>query len=282
MKNFKGWTLPDTDVAPKEMSSNQVGEDETCDALCGQFRVLQKKRGYRFSTDELVTAHFVYQHSIYPKSILELGCGQGTVSLFLAWKWQGIRFVGVEAQQTSFELAKKNLQLNSLESRFQLHHQDLRSLDLSEKFQVIVSTPPYFNLDQGVRSEIDQIDQGRFETRGSIADYASCALKHLAPGGSFFSVLPWSEIHKANAVNVGSSEWQRIRTTRIFFKEGGVEGLGLFQWMRKSDLPEVYLNCLPTPNGIETDPITVRSKNGEVTPAYATLKLEMGFPPTLR
>jgi len=282
MKNFKGWTLPDSDVVAENVNSNPPGEDETCDALCGQFLILQKKKGYRFSTDELVTAHFIYQHSIYPKAVLELGCGQGTVSLFLAWKWQGVNFTGVEAQETSFRLAQRNIQLNALQSRFHLHHQDLRSLELSEKFQVIASTPPYFNLTQGVRSEIAQIDQGRFETRGSIADYASCALKHIAPGGSFFSVLPWSEIDKANAVNDEHSEWQRIRTTRVIFKEGGSEGLGLFQWMRKSDLPAVYINCLPTPNGIESDPIIVRAKNGEVTPTYATLKLEMGFPPTLR
>ena len=57
-------------------------EEETLDTILnGHLRVFQKKKGYRFSLDSILLAHFV---SLKPRTCaIDLGCGSGIILLIL-------------------------------------------------------------------------------------------------------------------------------------------------------------------------------------------------------
>ena len=94
-------------------------EEETLDKILdGHLRVFQKKKGYRFSLDSILLAHFV---SLKPRTCaIDLGCGNGIILLILAKRFPHINCTGLEIQENLALLAQKNTQLNGLDSRIKI------------------------------------------------------------------------------------------------------------------------------------------------------------------
>jgi len=113
-----------------------LGPDDplTDDALTGDFRVWQRARGHRYSLDDVLTAHEALR-ALEEGAVREgralhdtcdLGCGLGSVLLMIAWARPELASVGVEAQDVSFELARRNVARNGVEARVRLVRGDLR------------------------------------------------------------------------------------------------------------------------------------------------------------
>ncbi len=125
--------------------SFSLREDETLDQLLsGELKIIQKKKGYRFSLDALLLTDFI---RISPgDEVLDLGTGSGVIPLILAKKSPAKRIVGVEIQKDLAEMALRNVQLNALEERITILHRDLRELpgELPAcSFDLVLSNPPY-------------------------------------------------------------------------------------------------------------------------------------------
>src|SRR3990172_8119041 len=88
--------------------------------LAGEWRILQRLDGHRWSLDDLVTAWVAADEmgAEPPGQMVDLGCGIGAVLLLLAWRWPALRAVGIEAQAASVELARRSLTWNGAEERF--------------------------------------------------------------------------------------------------------------------------------------------------------------------
>lgn len=91
-------------------------EEETLDTILnGRLQVFQNKKGYRFSLDSILLAHFV---SLKPRArVIDLGCGNGIIVLIAAKRFPHVNCVGLEIQEKLAELARKNTQLNGLSGR---------------------------------------------------------------------------------------------------------------------------------------------------------------------
>ncbi|MEK7841400.1 MAG: methyltransferase, partial [Deltaproteobacteria bacterium] len=95
-----------------------INTDETLDEL-GEFRIIQKKNGYRFSDDSVQLANFVLP--LKPdNSVIDLGAGSGVISLILAQKSQIKNIVGMEIQEGLADIAKRNVVFNNLSSRIKI------------------------------------------------------------------------------------------------------------------------------------------------------------------
>ena len=190
--HFKGWAKPGI-IPPGLDSGVTVEPHETLDAISGHFRLFQLRDGHRFSTDDILTAWYGTSWCPAARAALDLGSGIGTVGMICAWRLPGANFVTIEAQSDSVALARKSAQFNGLAGRYEIREGDFRDETLlhpEEKFDLITGSPPYFPLEAGVKSEHPQKLACRFELRGTIADYAAVAARHLAPGGFFACVFP--------------------------------------------------------------------------------------------
>lgn len=165
-----------------------------CDTLSGDFKIFQPENGQRYSTDDLLTAWLAIKSvsDDPPARFLDLGSGLASVPMIVLWKFPNLSGIGVEIRPNRYELAERSLEINGLTQRFSILHGDLRELALDEKFDLITSTPPYYQSTEGPVSENDDKAAARFELNGSIDDYFKTAAKHLSQNGVFITVYPYT------------------------------------------------------------------------------------------
>lgn len=278
--HFRGYANPGPTVPGNfDTPGLELGDGETLDVLCGHFRIFQLKKGHRYSTDDILTAWYGTSWCPTAQSILDLGSGIGTVAMVAAWRLPGTKVVTVEAQAMSVALAKKSVQWNGLEKRFDIREGDLRDPDVlgtEEKFDLVLGSPPYFPEGSGVEGDHPQKIACRFEMRGTIVDYCKTAAAHLETGGTFACVFPVTPEEQAARVVEAASEADLtiVRQRPIVLREGDPPLLGVFILMRKADLPDSMHD-----QTWHEPPLVIRRNDGSVHPEYAAVKLSFGFPP---
>src|SRR4249919_3334332 len=99
-----GWQAPGPPPASRSSSAEAgPGPGEDLCHLAGDWRILQRIDGHRWSLDDLVTAWLAAEctGAHPPAHVVDLGCGIGAVLLLLAWRFPAARATGIEAQTVS-------------------------------------------------------------------------------------------------------------------------------------------------------------------------------------
>jgi tRNA1(Val) A37 N6-methylase TrmN6 len=160
----------------------------TDDALTRDFRILQRAKGHRFSSDDLATAYVAWHVRPEAKRVIDLGCGIGSVLMHLAWKMTDASFVGVEAQAMSFALLERNIARAGIGERVRVHHGDLREEEVIAKlgrgFDLVTGTPPYFPPGHASDAMDEQRAYARIEYRGGVEAYLATADRVVADDGT--------------------------------------------------------------------------------------------------
>jgi tRNA1(Val) A37 N6-methylase TrmN6 len=163
-----------------------TGDELTSDALTASYRLVQRRRGHRFSVDDLATAWEAVRAAPDAESFLDLGCGVGSVLLMVAWRLSTARGFGIEALDVSVELARRNVHENGLGERIRVLHGDLREVTRDwphGRCALVTGTPPYLPVGTASPSPDPQRAAARLELRGGVEDYLASAARVLAPGG---------------------------------------------------------------------------------------------------
>lgn len=156
-----------------------MADDEVRRDRLSRYRtVLQRPRGHRSGTDDVVAAWSAWRAAPEATTVLDLGAGHGTVTLLLSQLLPTARFLCVEAQQVSAELCRRNLDENGLSAQAEVVHADLRSLGDVGRFDLVTGTPPFMRPGSGVLPQDPQRAAARFELRGGIEDYCIVAARH--------------------------------------------------------------------------------------------------------
>ncbi len=158
----------------------------TDDAIAGAFRITQRRRGHRYSLDDVLTAWEAANAAPAARRCLELGSGIGSVLLMLAYKLPAAQFVAIEAQRNSFRLLEENVRRNGIQARVRLLHGDLRTdpaLEALAPFDLVTGTPPYVPRGRATPSHDAQKAYARQELRGGVEDYLSAVGRVLTPDG---------------------------------------------------------------------------------------------------
>ena len=167
-------------------------KDETLSHLLpGNVKILQKKRGYRFSIDSILLAHFVRLRE--GQKVVDLGTGSGVIPIILATRVKTTRIWGVEIQEELAEMAKRNIEMNQLQDRIHIVKSDVRNLAdrmESEEFDIVLTNPPYRKIRSGRLNLQREKAMARHEIKGSLADMTKIAFRLLRPKASFYLVYP--------------------------------------------------------------------------------------------
>jgi tRNA1Val (adenine37-N6)-methyltransferase len=163
-------------------------DDETLDAFYhGRVRVLQRKKGYRFSVDAPLLADFVRTRP--DDEALDLGTGSGIISLLLSVKPLK-SITALEVQPGLADLARRNVELNGLGGRIEVVEADLRSYEPGRRFTLIFSNPPYIRKATGFLSGSAEKSAAKHELHGAIGEIMRKTAEWLAPEGRACFVYP--------------------------------------------------------------------------------------------
>ena len=265
-----GWRAPGP--PPRARADIVPGPGEDLCFLSGDWRILQRQDGHRWSLDDLVTAWMATTAVAQPpQRILDLGCGIGSVLLMLAWRFPAAIVRGLEAQAVSVDLARRSIAWNGVEDRCQVDLGDLRApdrLDACGSFDLVTGTPPY--LRPGSAPESTRIQKGpcNFEHRGGIDAYAVAAAHVLVAGGTFVACEQASQDARVRA----AADAAGLVVGRV---------LPVVPRAGKAPLFAVYAMHRPPPRGaaIVTTALVVRDDRGVRTDAFRRVRTEMGLPP---
>jgi tRNA1Val (adenine37-N6)-methyltransferase len=259
-----GWQAPGPrppDAPARDELWPAEGEDLCW--LAGDWRILQRLDGHRWSADDLVTAWYAARGAA-PEHAVDLGCGIGTVLLFTAWRFPQARCLGVEAQEVSYGLARRSLAWNGVEDRCEVRLGDFRELQ-GGPFDLVTGTPPYFPPGSGLESDRVQRAPCRFEHRGGVEDYALAAARLLSPTGRFVACEAASQSARVQAA-ADAAGLVITRFADVIPREGKRALFCVFEMQR---------------SGARKDdaPLVIRGSDTKWTPEFRALRAEMGLPP---
>jgi tRNA1(Val) A37 N6-methylase TrmN6 len=153
-------------------------------SLTRRFTLWQRVRGHRSGSDDVICAYAARTAAPRARAILDLGAGQGSVTLMLAGASPDATLVAVEAQEVSHRLLERNIADNALGARIVAVHGDLRSVDFGERrFDLVTGIPPYVTPGHGTPPRDAQRAAARFELRGGVEAYCAAAARWLVPDG---------------------------------------------------------------------------------------------------
>lgn len=157
-----------------------VNEDIT--TLNNGYKLIQKKDGFRFSVDAVILSDFFSPTK--KGKILDIGCGNGIISILLYSKGKGEDITGVEIQEENCELALKNVKLNNLEDYIKIENSDVKEYPKGNTFDYIISNPPYMEVDGKKQNILSCKSIARHELTLNLYDLIRNAKRLLKPMGS--------------------------------------------------------------------------------------------------
>ena len=152
----------------------------------GSMKVLQSRRGYRFSIDAVLLAFHATPRQ--GEKVLDLGAGCGIISLIMAFRSSDLKIYAVEIQKELADLALFNVRENRLEDHIDILCTDLKVLMpqmIAGPCDLIVCNPPYFRSGSGRVNPDSQRALARHEIKASLRDVLQAARRLLRTGGRF-------------------------------------------------------------------------------------------------
>jgi len=168
----------------------ELQPDESVDEfLDGRLRLIQPKRGYRFSIDAVLLSEFV---TTKPGDVVvDLGTGCGIISLILLLTRRVRNAVGLEIQPRLAGEAARNAILNGFKDRMGVIVGDIRRPPLVEgSADVVVCNPPYRSRESGRINPAAEKAIARHEIMASLVDILKAARSLLKPKGRFAIIFP--------------------------------------------------------------------------------------------
>jgi len=252
----------------------ELAEPITVDGLTSTFRIFQRKKGHRHSTDDLLTAWYALDKCLPAPRSLDLGTGVGTVGLLVLAGTPGLHLTCIEAQDVSHRFLLENIRANGVEDRVTPIHGDLRELALPERFALVTGSPPYFDVTAGIVPADAQKAHARFELRGDVRDYLRAARRHLEPEGFFVLCFPFQQ--KARALAAVRDEGFALVSHRdVVPREGLAPLFSLFACRLGPPAADPA-----APAATIEPPFIVRHADGSHTQAMHDVRARFGWPPS--
>ncbi|HUH66647.1 MAG TPA: tRNA1(Val) (adenine(37)-N6)-methyltransferase [Syntrophales bacterium] len=242
-----------------------IRDGETVDhVLGGRLTIFQKKRGYRFSLDALLLAHFVKVKK--GETVIDLGTGSGVIALIVALRKECREIAGVDIQKDLVDMAKRTVSLNNLDDRVAIRHGDIRRIETLFKrhtFDVAVFNPPYRRLRSGRINPDAEKSIARHEVKGALKDFLKAAAYVLASSGRVYVIYPATRmVELLSSMRAGGMEPKRLQI--VHSKSGSRGEFALVEGVKNG---REQLDVLP--------PLVLYSEKDQYTEAMNALFREL-------
>lgn len=189
------------------------------------FSIFQEQANLKVGTDSMLLGAFAEFEN--PKRILDIGTGTGVLSLMLAQKYPETEISALEINSFAFDLAKQNFENNLLGKNCTVQLMALQDFQTHEKFDGIISNPPYF--EDSLKNNKEGKSLARHTDSLSYGELISKSKSLLSENGTAWFILPFLssnrflEIIEANNLNIKRQieiEGKPGQRVRVIFELG--------------------------------------------------------------
>ena len=151
-----------------------------------QFTVCDERSAMKIGTDGVLLGAWADIEG--DSRILDVGTGTGLIALMLAQRNASAEIVGVDISHEAIEEARDNFLNSPWAKRLSVTEGDVCSFESNEKFDHIVSNPPYFV--DSLHSPDSLRTMARHTSSLKFEDLVTSAVRLLRPGGRLSVILP--------------------------------------------------------------------------------------------
>ncbi|MBW7675757.1 tRNA1(Val) (adenine(37)-N6)-methyltransferase [Chryseobacterium chendengshani] len=149
-----------------------------------QFEIQQSANVFRVGTDGVLLGALA--NVDFAENVLEVGAGTGLISLMLAQRNSKAKFLGIDISEVAVHLTDLNFKNSIFSSRLQNILHDFKTFETHEKFDLIVTNPPYFETSDSSKDKI-----ARQNVELNFYQLISKSSELLSENGVFSVIIPF-------------------------------------------------------------------------------------------
>ena len=184
----------------------QLKENERIDELqYKNLKIIQNEDGFCFGIDSVLLSDFA--KDIKNNSVgVDLGTGTGIISILVSAKTKLEKIIGVEIQEDVADMANRSVILNNIQDKIEILNLDIKDIIQNksnnkeninklienklqrEKFDFVVTNPPYKKLDTGKVNANENKYISRHELTANLEEFLNVSKYLLKDKGAFYMV----------------------------------------------------------------------------------------------
>lgn len=198
-------------------------------------KMIVEEKGLKITEDAILLSEFMKEYFSKKcknlkekKSFLEIGAGQGIISLLLSELDIISKIFAVEIQKEVFSTLKKNIEINDLNEKIIPINKNIKSIN--GEYDFIFSNPPYKKINSGKmpKNKTEQIS--KYEVLITLEEIILEIRRLLKNYGEFFLVVPNSRLNdvfryiyenRLNILSVKVNKYKKIDLVVVHGKKGG-------------------------------------------------------------
>jgi tRNA1Val (adenine37-N6)-methyltransferase len=184
-----------------------------------QVTISQNSKGYRYSVEPFLLAHWV--NPAGGSRILDIGTGCGIIPLLLMSRQTDLEITAVEIQNSLYQSAVDNVKSNGWSPRIRILEGDFLSIAGEwepETFDWILSNPPYRTLNSGKLNPCREKAIARHELSLTLGTLAGASAPLLKPGGKIVLAYPFHRLEEVMS-QLREVQLNPTRFVRVFGHE---------------------------------------------------------------
>jgi len=197
-------------------------------------KIIIKDEGLKITEDALLLSEFVKKKLDNTKLkgdimegsgiLLEIGSGQGIISLLLSEIKTIEKIHAVEIQKKIFEYLTDNVRMNNLENKVTAINEDIKNIQ--GKYEYIVSNPPYRKIISGRLPEDESERISKYEISLTLEELFIQIRRLLKNYGEFFVIVPNNRLNDVfryiykNNMNILTIEVNKYKKTDLVVVHG--------------------------------------------------------------
>ncbi len=162
------------------------------------------------------------------KTMLEIGAGQGIISILLSGQEEIGKIYSVELQQKVYNILKENIEKNLLEEKIVPIHENIKNI--KGEYDYIFSNPPYRKMTSGKLPDEEEEVISKYEAALTLEELFQNVRRLLKNHGEFFIIVPNDRLNDSfsyiygNRMNILSLKIRKYRKKDLVIihgKKGG-------------------------------------------------------------
>ena len=204
-------------------------------------KMIVEEKGLKITEDAILLSEFMKKYFSRKrknlkgeKSFLEIGAGQGIISLLLSELDIISEIFAVEIQEEVFATLKKNIEINDLNGKIIPINKNIKNVN--GEYDFIFSNPPYKKTGSGKMPENEMERISKYEILLTLEELILEIRRLLKNYGEFFVVVPNSRLNdvfrciyenRLNVLSVKVNKYKKVDLVVVHGKKGGKVNSGI-------------------------------------------------------